>query len=120
MQNKIVKFGLAGLLLLFISIIIIFIVSGPKYNAVFVFPPEVSENKIKELFEEFEKKKIPYKVKKGVIYYPKKHNKVALEIADKVILANDSSPRTKFTYKEHKEYFIELLENENIPYKVVV
>ena len=121
MGKKIFKFGLIGMLLLFIiGLTVIFIIPDTEYNAALVYPPEVSESMKKKLLSEFGKKKIPYRVKEGVIYYPKKYDKVAFDISDEVIFGKNSVKRTKFTYREHKEYFIELLEKANIPYRIKI
>lgn len=119
MQKKIFKFGFIGILLLFIGIlIIIFLVPDAKFDAALVFPSEVSENMKNEVLIEFEKKKIPYKVKKGIIYYPKQYDQFALKVSDEVIFGKDSGPGMKLTDLAEKEYFIELLEKAKIPYRI--
>ena len=119
MRKKILIFGIIGALLLIIGIIVtLSLFPEVRYDASIISPPEISADVIKKLSDKFENRKIPHKVKKRVIYFPKEYKKIALELYDEVVFANDTTLRTKYTHNEHKEYFIELLEKENISYKI--
>jgi hypothetical protein len=119
MQKKILIFGLIGALFLFIVIIItIAVFPENKFDASLIYPHDISSDVIKQLSDKFENRKIPHKLKKGVLYFPKEYKKIVLKLYDEVVFANDTTLRTRYTYNEHKEYFIELLEKENISYRI--
>jgi hypothetical protein len=118
MQKRILIFGLIGALLLILGIIItISLFPEGRYDASLISPPETSSDVMKKLSDKFENRKIPHKLKKGVIYYPQEYKKIALELYDEILSSYVDDLRTKYTHNEDKEYFIELLEKENIPYR---
>ncbi|MBT8364158.1 MAG: hypothetical protein KJP23_05585 [Deltaproteobacteria bacterium] len=104
MQKKILILGLISSLFLIIGIIItLSLFPEVEFDASLIYPPDISSDVIKKLSDKFENRKIPHKVKKGVLYFPKEYKKIALELYDEVLLSNDSGPRTRFTHNEHKE-----------------
>lgn len=119
MRKKILFFGIVGVFFLFIAIIIaLSVFRESKFDASLIYPHDIPSDVIKKISAKFENKKIPHKVKKGVLYFPKEHKKIALELYDEVVFESDTTLRTKYTFNEHKEYFIELLEKENISYRI--
>lgn len=119
MQKRIIIFGSIGALFIIIGIIItISLFPEVKFDAFISNPPETSSDVIKKLSDKFENRKIPHRVEKGVLYYPQEYKKIALELYDEILSTYVDDLRTKYTHREDKEYFIELLEKENIPYKI--